>query len=165
MEPRKKSNILILTGIKLDQLAYVRAPELPTKQYTELPKQFISVDNWPRKSNLKCWSCSLIPTSYPKFIPLYPTKIDGVDICDAHGHFCEWSCAARYIHINFNENKYDMMKTLEIFAAKFNEQVSIHIPRSIRTQAISIAPSPTIMKDYRGNDGITEDEYRKKLKQ
>jgi hypothetical protein len=152
---KKRSNILVLRNIKLEHLSTVREPQqqVVTKSYTEIPKTFISPELWPKKSNLKCWHCDLVPTSYPKFIPMYPSTVNAIDTCDVHGHFCEWSCAASYIINNFT-NKYELLETLSIFEAKFTGH---------RKRYVSSAPPKTIRMDYCGAGGITDAAYRKLL--
>jgi hypothetical protein len=156
MDARHSHNILLLKGLQLSNLNTKPMPiQTPLKIYTILPKTFASVDAWPKKSNLKCWECGLVPTSYPKFLPLYTHNIDGNDICDVHGNFCEWSCVVRYIRTYSEENRYDLMRSISTFQALFTGNAEC---------VVAISPVKTIMQDYCGSGGITEDEYRKKLK-
>ncbi len=156
MEIKKVPNVLILSGIKLDDVTYIKkAPRIPVKNYTEIPDVFTDVNSWPKRSNLKCWECGLVPDAYPKFIPMYPQCRDGIDICDAYGHFCEWSCAARHIQTGDFKNRIDMMEILLLFEEKFSEN---------RKKVIIMSPPKTIMQDYCGAGGCTVEEYKRKLR-
>lgn len=150
----KPVNILILKGVKLEHLN-VKTVDIPKskKEYTEIPRQFTGVDSWPKSSNLKCWECDLIPDSYPKFIPQYPTYKEGQEpICDVYGHFDDWACAARHIEREFPRNKWDMLSSLCIFEALFSKN---------KKDKIQPALAKTVMQDYCGASGLTPAQYKK----
>lgn len=156
MEVRSAPNLLTLRGVKLADLNIIKPPpRIPAKQYTDIPKTFTSVATWPKKSNLKCWECGLVPDSYPKFIPMYPRKVDGADVCDAHGHFCEWACVARHIQTNNFPNKLELLEIVLIFEAKFSGN---------KKKMIVASPPKTLMQDYSGASGCTVEEYKRKLR-
>jgi len=120
--------------------------------YTEIPKTFTGVANWPTSSNLKCWECDQMPDSYPKFIPQYPTMNQSGDTCSVFGHFDEWSCAVRYVRREFPAmQQWDTLKILCIFESKFSGKLKNALPE---------APPKTLMKAYCGSGGITLQEFK-----
>jgi hypothetical protein len=170
LAPIKRTNLLILRGVYPKDFAPVdgiydkSAVEIekkviePAMVYTEIPKKFTSVESWPQFSNLKCWSCDQLPTSYPKFIPTYPEKDkDGNDICTPYGHFHEWNCATRFIEKEFpREQQWDALELVDLFESKFSGK---------RRRKIPSAPSKTLMNAYCGKDGITPKQYNKMIEQ
>lgn len=165
----RKVNLLILRGVYLKDLD---TPEdTPSIQcgankqhtgadapaeYTEIPKRFTCVKNWPISSNLKCWSCDLLPPSYPKFIPLNPEKgEDNRDECDTYGNFCEWNCAVEYVRKEFPPDQHwDILEDICLFESKFSGQ---------RKEKIVPAPPKIRMAMYCGKHGLTPKEWREEL--
>jgi len=131
---------------------------LPDKTvfYTETPKKFTSVEQWPQFSNLKCWECGLTLTSYPRFIPKDPTyDANGNDICDTEGVFNTWNCVVGYVYKNYPaEQWYDLLEAILIFESKFSGR-----------RKVKIMPNPpkTIMKEYCGDSGVTSKQYLEKI--
>lgn len=167
--PVKRTNLLTLRGVFPKDFAPVnniynsfveveKVKSEPTIVYTEMPKKFTGVDTWIKFSNLKCWECDQLPTSYPKFIPLYPEKDkNGDDICDVHGHFCEWNCAVSYTKHKFSEEKRpDILESISLFESKFT---------GVRRAIIMPSPEKTEMKAYCGKNGITPKQWQDKLAQ
>lgn len=167
--PAKRTNLLILRGVYPKDFApidsiYEKSSSTDVTQvklepivvYTEIPKRFISVESWPNFSNLKCWECDQLPASYPKFIPVNPERDkDGNDVCETHGHFCEWNCAVRFVAKEFpKEQQWDTLQSICLFESKFSGK---------RREKIIAAPSKTCMKQYCGNSGITPKQYREKM--
>ena len=170
LAPIKRTNLLILRGVypkdfaPVDSIYDKSAVEIekkviePVVVYTEIPKKFTSVESWPQFSNLKCWSCDQLPTSYPKFIPMNPEKDkDGNDICDPYGHFDEWNCAARFVEKEFpREQQWDALQLICLIESRFSGK---------RREKIMPAPSKTLMKAYCGKAGITPKQYKEKIMQ
>jgi hypothetical protein len=160
MEIKKSLNIITLRGVNLKELiASTTTQKVVEKKYTEIPKQFTSVDNWPKSSNLKCWECDLIGDSYPRFIPIYPQyrtpnepNEQNQPICDVLGHFDDWSCVARYIVREYPRNKADMLAAICIFEALFSGH---------KKDKIMPCLSKTKMQDYCGESGLTIEQYKK----
>lgn len=163
-QPIKRTNILILCGVFLkdfttDAFDCAAKPVVkaePEIAYTEIPKKFTGVDTWPKFSNLLCWSCNLIPESYPKFVPMNP-EVDrnGKDTCDVLGNFCEWGCAARYVNEVMPESqRWDLRKFIILFESKFS---------GARKEIIVFGPPKTEMKAYCGKGGLTPKQWRDKM--
>lgn len=167
--PLKCTNLLILRGVfpkdfaPVDTIYNVVAETEkkviePSVVYTEIPRKFVSADTWIKFSNLKCWECDQMPTSYPKFIPTCPEKDkDGHDMCEPYGHFDEWNCAVRYVKKEFpTEQQPDALNLICLFESKFSDK---------RREKIMPSPSKTLMKAYCGQKGITPKQYKDKIAQ
>lgn len=157
-------NLLILRGVFAKDFAMnpVNTSSRPTESgteqsiiYTEIPKRFTSVETWPTFSNLLCWNCSLLPLSYPRFVPLNPEKDkDDKDVCDTHGNFCEWNCVVRYTIKEFPDQKWDILEAICLFESKFSGK---------RKKKIMPAPSKTKMAAYCGKDGLSPKQWREQV--
>jgi len=163
-----QSNILIIGGVypeefQCETINYKKIEKetlmidkfsYQEEELTELPARFTGVNNWPKTSNLRCYSCDLIPNSYPKFIPC---NIISIDNCDYIGHFCEWNCAVRFVLHEFSgPNKWDLLKGVYEVESLFSGVLKKAIPES---------PPKTIMQAYCGKKGITPAEYKAQIRQ
>jgi len=157
-----KTEILFIPGIYLKDLNKTELiKEIKTEiKYNDIPKYFYSVNKWPKKSNLHCWYCDNIPTSYPSFIPINPKKeiidlVEENDTCEVYGHFDSWRCAVKWVNIEMpKEQRWDLLKSIHLFAKKFDPSINIIIE----------AVSKVEQKKYIGDDGISENEYFNKNK-
>ena len=151
--------VLIIHRISLAEIMHVDArpaPEKPQSTYQSLPKQFVGPDSWPKYTNLLCWTCSRVPYGYPRFLPKNARQSQGRDICEPEGNFCGWPCVGRYIMTEYPRSQvWDLLQTTLIFARLFEDS------RDLRE--IPIAPRKDIMKPYKGDDGITEEEFQAKI--
>ena len=149
-----RSKILLLRGVFPQEIMTVKhnievQPD-PQTTYNEIPKRFTSVDEWPKASNLKCWTCDRIPHSYPRFLPLNVRD----DTCDVHGNFCRWGCVVSYVMKEYSQcQQCDLLYYICVFESKFTG-----------TRRLKILPTPPkiLMKEYCGNNGITEKEWAEK---
>jgi len=152
----RKANILVLTGVFLSDYDTVTTAAVePETTYNEIPRKFISVETWPRSTNLLCWSCSLVPSGAPMFIPQCPEITStGTEICDAMGNFCNGGCAANYID-KFMPSVFhwDLLELLIRFESKFT---------GVRRAIIPRPQSHTEMKQYCGPHGLTPKQWRDK---
>lgn len=153
----KKSSILIIKGLTLEELYTVDkvvAPVCSKFIYDSIPKEFKSVEEWPKSTNLLCWYCDRAVIGYPRFIPKTPSISNGNDICEVIGNFDRWECAVAYAQREFSKEMYDdVATTIKIFANKFCPSIRNILP----------APSKTEMKQYCGDKGLTTEEYSKKI--
>lgn len=157
----KKSNILIIYGVYpkdfiTHEIFVDEKTHKPDILYTEIPKKFINVANWPTVSNLKCWGCDQIPISYPKFIPVNPEQDgNGYETCDVVGNFCEWNCVVKYVESEFpKEQQWDTLKLISRFESKFTGKYR---------EIIMPCPPKTLMQQYCGKAGLTAKQWRDKL--
>lgn len=158
----RRSNILLLKGIfskdfSNDPVIYNTEPKLESVYiYTEIPRRFTGVLNWPQYSNLRCWHCNQIPTEYPKFIPMDMERTaDGEIHCDVRGHFCCWNCAVRYVVNQMPQNqRSDLIENICHIESKFTGK---------RRYIIPPAPDKTEMQAYCGAAGLTPKQWYDKL--
>lgn len=154
--------LITLRGIFPNDFLRQRPVPLAQKQvqsiYTPMPIVFEGPEEWPKETNLKCWSCSLIFYSYPRFAPRNPRVVSGKFQCDVEGVMCRWSCSARHILDKFPLHEQpDALDLLCIIEAMFSGK-----PRKTR---IRPSPDKTIRAEYCGLGGKTVDEYRELVAQ
>lgn len=150
-----RTNLLTLRGVRksdYDKPAPVVTNTIASVVYPEIPAKFTSADEWSKlRTTLLCWECSLAPVSYPKFIP---TDMCGDDSCRPHGNFCEWTCVASYVRANYGREKIaDILTTVSHYECKFSGKYRQRIPN---------AEPKTRMKQYCGEIGLTQAEFREK---
>lgn len=130
-------------------------PAAVRTEYTMMPRRFVGIDSWPKKSNLRCWYCGIVPTDYPKFIAKNPCRGPMGDECDTYGHFHTWNCAQKFIETEMPaEERWDLSRALCLFEAKFTGKLR---------RRIVAAPPRYLMSAYCGSTGITQDEYDEKI--
>lgn len=156
MSIHRRANILVLAGIYASDFDV--APDVPLEpepEYNEIPKKFTSVESWPKSTNLKCWSCDLIPRAAPSFIPQNPEIVDGKEVCDVLGNFCHSGCAAEYIYTKMPSfQHWDLIELLGRFECQFT---------GVRRAIIPRGPDKTEMKAYCGNRGLTVKQWLDKV--
>lgn len=129
--------------------------------YVALPAVFTSLAAWPTKTNLWCWACHRPFKSRPIFIPDAVEKLETHNNADkaykmkTYGCFCRWSCAQHYIDREYVGTAHDdrskhLLMLHFIFTGK-------------RALVIRGAPSTTERKKYRGENGLSDQQYQKKL--
>jgi len=129
--------------------------------YSTIPKQFTSVEEWPKMTNLKCHQCSRGFGTYPKFIPTKPERVFRRGREEIHyipsGNFCTWNCAISHIdetQKTQKDSKCELKDSVYRVASLFEKKSIVKILGS---------PSKTEMKQYCGEHGLTEQEYQKKI--
>jgi hypothetical protein len=123
--------------------------EMKNTQYDEIPTTFVSLDAWPKKTNLKCWSCDCSFQTRPIFIPLSMGRSGQMDV---KGNFCLWGCAAQYINLHYDaDERWEKLALLRILYKIFTCNTITHIvPSSPKTEMIQYGGKKTI-KEYRDN--------------
>lgn len=155
MKIHRKANILVLVGVfAADFESITVVPTVTEPMYSTIPKKFINVTLWPQSTNLKCWSCDLIPPGQPLFIPQNPELVNGEETCDVLGNFCNGSCAATYISHMPEAFQWDLLELLSRFESKFT---------GVRRRVIPKGPPKTEMSAYCGNGGLTVKQWRDKV--
>lgn len=160
----KPARLLIIPGVDFGMLAAKDPPDEPpqfVRLYDDIPRRFVGAESWPKTSNRKCCTCDLYPTSYPKFVPenLVVTMRGGKKRIEADvlGHFDEWNCAQRWIEHELPEQqREDATKALLIVEECFSHS---------RKQRILPSPPKMLMRPYAGDGGLSEAEYRKKIRE
>ncbi len=116
-----------------------------------IPRKFCGVSSWLTSSELKCWFCGRIPTSYPRFVPQNIHDAGEFLCCDVMGNFDTWNCAISWVRQSFlQEYVDDILKHIYMIEELFSGSRKKYIPP---------APSPTKMEAYCGEEGITEEKY------
>jgi hypothetical protein len=127
--------------------------------YSAIPKRFTTVSEWPKMTNLKCWVCDRTFTTYPKFIPIAKeiTFERGSERVSwiSEGNFCEWNCVIDHIRTRKpKNNQWDLEHNTGQIASIFEKKkISLIVP----------SPPKTEMKQYCGENGITERQYSEKI--
>lgn len=164
---RKRSNILFIQGIFLRDLKdidnvfdekFIEQSNVTIDDnlivYQENPKVFTTLAEWPIKTNLWCWTCSLVPDGRPIFIPEDIFYEDGIRKMHTLGNFCTFNCATDYIDVHFRHDPSwdDKKKFLKLLYYIFTGR---------RCEIIKPSPRKTKMQQYCGElEGITTVEYR-----
>ncbi len=127
--------------------------------YKANPTKFTTRERWPKSSNCKCWNCDNLFTTTPWFVPQdYYVNTKGEDEMTTIGNFCSEFCAQKYIDDKFKKDntyrsKVSMMNVL------YQKMTGGKIEK------IYPALDRTIMKQYCGEDGISQEDYIKRVKQ
>lgn len=167
----KQPNVLFLKGVVendlktddemfdkkfIEHIEDIKLPLVIPHSFSELPAKFISWDTWPKSTNLKCWCCDRNFKNTPIFIVddfCYDTN--GTRIITPKGNFCTDNCAQLYINLHYQRNDRDDKTKYQLMMHK--ERTGEHV------LIIQPAPEKTIMKDYCGSGGVTEDEFAKQI--
>jgi hypothetical protein len=139
-------NILYLKGITMEDYKSIEdifeqhlqesvdsKPELDSIVFNKIPKTFTSINTWPKKTNLKCWTCDFTFDTVPKFVPVYikertnNTNNSSCQYCYSNqivdptcadckvlkalpdieigvlGNMCSFGCVALYINTNYHK--------------------------------------------------------------
>lgn len=161
----KKPNILFFKKINPDnylieeifRLRLIESIE-DTKSYdvidstnTKIPSCFTTLEDWPKKTNIKCWSCHRQFEFTPVTIITNHKDVDGKRISSIEGIFSSFPCAMLYIEKNYSgERMRDITRLLYELFNIFNGVYPIYIMPMIE---------PYNMSYYGGN--MSAEEYDK----
>lgn len=121
--------------------------------YDKVPKVFTTLEAWPRRTNLRCWSCDFNFESRPVFVPMDIKESFGCIEIPVHGNMCSFPCAALYITSNYTRDQ--QWKLFEYLFFLFK------IFRGRYVTKIDVAPRKTLMQQYGG--AMEPHEFRKKI--
>ena len=109
--------------------------------YDKIPKIFKSIDEWPKRTNIKCLHCALNITHVPIPIPTaVETTKDSNRIFDINGVCCSFSCAARLVtehteNSSFRWQRISMLKLIKgIFHKELYKQESLNQQFGLKCQ-------------------------------
>ena len=123
------------------------------ENYDKIPVTFSNINEWTKKTNLKCWNCSLNFDSIPVFIPVNIYSKNGILLQDVHGNFCSFNCAKSYLNLHFiGDNFIYNQNLLNLYELFYNKTII----------DIEEAPSKFDLDIYGGYLNI--DEFKNKLK-
>lgn len=119
--------------------------KIDTQQaYDIIPKEFITLDAWPKSTNIKCWYCTLGFSTRPVFVP-------GRNIKQVNGNFCGFNCAAAWINQQPENVQWEMREQLkELYYIFIGKRINVILPAFNKTE----------MKEYGGM--LTRVSYIKK---
>ena len=122
VRPYARPNILHLTGISFsdylpvedfydtnlidgavdDARAGGEAPDEDSLPPDRIPHRFTSLEEWPLRTNLRCWECDCTFDDRPKFAPTYvrEAEMGGLEV-GVRGNFCTFNCAELWIEVHF----------------------------------------------------------------
>lgn len=161
----KEQNILFLKGIHLQDLIPVEDIyqkellnnlEHPTTEifYDKIAKQFTTLGEWRKSTNIRCWYCSLKFKTIPWFI-IENTNYSAEGITyDINGNFCSCGCLLGYVNRNYNKRA-----DFDIFQSVYK---LYKIIEKKEIKEIIESPSKYILKIYGGDANI--DEYQNEIK-
>lgn len=164
----KKPNILYLRGIvssdfEIDDSVFdkkfveeIEESRLRAVNYKANPQTFTDWKSWPLTSNLKCWFCDRITGGVSIFITDdLSFAVDGSRIITTKGHFCTTNCAQAYINNWYTGAQRDDKTKYLLMLAREKTKENIF--------CIQPSPPKTIMRQYMGPDGISEEDYGKRI--
>lgn len=151
----KRSYLLTIKGVFLKDLTTTASAPTHKQQqptvlpYTEIPHEFINVEQWPTTTNLQCWFCDRCVKEYPRFVPTqlnYATKH-----CITLGCFDRWGCVVGWInHFMPVNQRWDLLRATSEMESQFTGKYREMIPET---------PSKTLQAKYSGNTGMTPAQY------
>lgn len=131
-------------------------PVIVENSFDELPRYFTNSVEWPITTNLWCRNCSRQYKSRPVPVPGAVSfdedgqrKIDVVAVC------CSSPCAQSHINLYYTGQAHDdKSRLLRVVHEELFDLDLIIIPPS---------PNPGIMKRYIGIQGLSEEEFEKRI--
>ena len=119
----------------------------------KIPKVFTSLETWIKKTNLRCWYCSLNFDTVPVFLPINIYKKNNKILQDVHGNFCSFNCTQSYINVYFcNKDTFIYNNNLiKLYKTFYKKNIA----------SIDISPSKYDLALYGGY--LTESEYKNKI--
>lgn len=177
--PKPRTFLLMLSGVHLsdisgdemfDNLFMEQMVVGATRQFEEnceeydeiknldcIPKKFSTLKKWPTSTNLRCWECGMHFSGRPAFIPkTIHEESYGALVYDVEGNFCTFNCAAK-----FSREKYPQTHL------KYKEYMIFIYNRETKKNIINIKDPPqrTLMCDYCGPQGISEEKFEELKKE
>lgn len=127
-------------------------------KYNRIPSYFITIDSWPKATNLRCWNCSLPFSKMPWFIPNGVCKqiIDGEENNSliVYGNFCSPNCTINYIMKTNDQNIVSKDTSKSLLYELYEKVTGL-------TNVINPYPSYTLLRHFRGPSGMSPVDYRR----
>ncbi len=129
--------------------------------YEKLPLIFSNIESWKKKTNIKCWCCTLSFDSMPIFIPnvIEPVLIKNKKTRElsnkqqfsisVYGNFCSFGCAHFFIensNMNINERTESINKLKLLHKLIYNTKI----------KETGYYPSPYKLEQFGGDMTIAE---------
>lgn len=125
----------------------------------KIPRVFAGLDDWPHRTNLKCWVCDFTFDDRPKFVPRFAREGgSGVEF-GVLGNMCTFNCAELWIETNLggrasNEERWQVQDNLRLLYFVFT---------GARVSRIKPAYRKTEMRKYGGE--WDEETFWKKMRE
>lgn len=176
------SDLVEVPDISENEILDILDLDIKQENYNNIPKYYYDYKTWIVKTNLKCWACDLNVRGKPWFIPrglvtksinkitlanLNPTNL--VDLAlpqtgqtrevvlkQVEGNFCSPFCTMYYFNRTYSNA--DQAKKGDI------ERLILDLYYDfvgVRVEQIPESEEKTIMQQYCGNHGKTEEEFIK----
>ena len=128
----------------------------PIDEIISLPYNFTDMQNWIKKTNIKCWYCDLNFEVTPVFIPriIEPANTNSGFNIGVYGCFCSFPCAKSFINLTYS-NLCKNTSITEMLLFLYN------IFTNNTVKEIFPSPEKYIMKKYGGY--LDDSEYRNKI--
>ena len=129
-----------------------KSTTLEEKEYIKMPERFTTIEEWPKKCNILCYSCTAPIDGIALFIPAaiesdYIPKVDNT-------LYCSPTCASNRINKDFSNNKDAYSRFLRILIFRM---IGIHIDVFDAWEDISI------LSAYGGN--MSSQVYQNRLRE
>lgn len=114
--------------------------EIEYIKYDKIPKVFKTLDEWPRKTNIKCLNCTLDIPGIPIPVPKNAEYTRNADyIFDIDAICCSFPCAARLIteKSNIKSLRWSKLHTLKLLKKKFNKELNSSKDNEFNKSSIS----------------------------
>jgi hypothetical protein len=115
--------------------------------YDKIPNRFTSIENWPTKTNLRCWYCTLKHSNVPIFIPTIISEMDGS--IEVLGTYCSFSCMVADIPTYYNIHKqWEITEKAKILYRKFYGRIVSSIPPSLPKSNLELYGGKMTVEEY-----------------
>jgi hypothetical protein len=162
----KQPNILFLKGLNIDDIVDIEDMyqkellnniKINTSEinviYDKIPKQFTTISNWKKITNIRCWYCTLKFKNTPWFIIENINYTPDGNIYDIFGNFCSVGCLQGYVNVNYDKRKnFDIFKSIQkLYKIFYNKNIN----------EIISSPDKSCLKIYGGELEILD--YQKQI--
>ncbi len=168
-----KKDCMYMEDMLCGKLSIVKDKKIDAAIFDKIPTCYTSLETWPKKTNLKCWTCHRNFNTMPWF---EPQAIEPVCVGEAGkyievnnlkkltnektynipaiGNFCSCNCVQDHIEKNTKD-----------LSEKTNKKIMLkfvyHLIKGKNINEIRPSPSFTLMKVYGGK--LSESEYQQKI--
>ena len=132
------------------------APE-SDQPYDKVPHHFTRIEEWPLRTNIRCWQCGCTFDDRPKFVPTYVREAEngGIEF-GVRGNMCTFNCAELWIQIHY-AGKVDQRWRIQD-----NLCLVYFLFTGHRATCILPAPHKTELRQYGGE--LDEEAFWKKMR-
>ncbi len=129
--------------------------------YDRIIPIFTNLDNWPMRTNIKCWFCDLNFKTKPIPIGDRIFTDEGIDKIGVEGIACSFTCAFSYIIDTFAKNsteRFDRLEILKTLYTKITTRDYYHFYKSLpRTVRVEYGKNNMSIQDYMEDIARKED--------